>query len=400
MKILFLSTYSTRGGAAIAASRTYQAIRNLSHNSLEYRDIDLAWLSSNVGLSHKLKNTISQRLIRLASPLINRQSIDLFPSRIHRLINRSGADIVHIHWCQDEFLPIESIIRIQRPIVWTLHDHWPFQGSCHLPPLPAQVTGRYAFQSIHRRRKQILDLDAWCFNRKALLTSKNITFTAPSSWLSSRLSNSDLFQSHTCLTIPNPVDISETNHLTKIQSRADLGLPSTHKLVLYVANSFTTDPNKGYSILLSSLNYLSEVFDFSLVTVGDNSHINLPCNHFNLGRIDDHTLMTKIYKSCDVLVIPSIYENMPQVAIESILSGTPVAGFACGGLLDIITPPFGRLVQPYSAVELASALHSLLQAPVKDFSRSPEHINFASVVSSSSVAKQYVQLYRQIVTQQ
>ena len=38
-----------------------------------------------------------------------------------------------MHWIQGEMISIEEIGRIKKPIVWTMHDSWPFCGAEHHP---------------------------------------------------------------------------------------------------------------------------------------------------------------------------------------------------------------------------------------------------------------------------
>ena len=45
------------------------------------------------------------------------------------------ADVVMIHWVCQGFLSLSDVRRILRsgkPVVWTMHDQWPFTGVCHL----------------------------------------------------------------------------------------------------------------------------------------------------------------------------------------------------------------------------------------------------------------------------
>ena len=41
--------------------------------------------------------------------------------------------MVHLHWINNGFLRIEDIGKINKPVVWSLHDSWAFTGGCHLP---------------------------------------------------------------------------------------------------------------------------------------------------------------------------------------------------------------------------------------------------------------------------
>tara|TARA_B100000965_G_scaffold391797_1_gene400288 strand:- start:750 stop:1373 length:624 start_codon:yes stop_codon:yes gene_type:complete len=43
----------------------------------------------------------------------------------------SQFDIVHLHWINKSMLNLNQIIEINKPIVWTFRDMWPFTGGCH-----------------------------------------------------------------------------------------------------------------------------------------------------------------------------------------------------------------------------------------------------------------------------
>ncbi|AXY02113.1 hypothetical protein D1115_14125 [Vibrio alfacsensis] len=70
--------------------------------------------------------------------LYPRKSSELFSSAICanyylvKAINGSDFDIVHLHWVNAGLLSVEDIQKIEKPIVWTLHDSWAFTGGCHL----------------------------------------------------------------------------------------------------------------------------------------------------------------------------------------------------------------------------------------------------------------------------
>ena len=78
-----------------------------------------------------------------------RQRIDFFPLQFYRPNSYSDfspnwvpsdlpgrvddfkPDIVHMHWCQPNFVPTPTLPRMGRPIIWTFHDMWTFTGGCH-----------------------------------------------------------------------------------------------------------------------------------------------------------------------------------------------------------------------------------------------------------------------------
>ena len=53
-----------------------------------------------------------------------------------------------------------------------------------------------------------------------------------------------------------------------------------------------------------------------------------------------------VYSAADVFVMPSSQEAFGLTALEATACGTPVIGFAVGGLLDILRPGINGLLVP------------------------------------------------------
>ncbi len=47
------------------------------------------------------------------------------------MINEINPDIVHLHWINGGMIKIEDLLKIKKPLVWSLHDMWAFTGGCH-----------------------------------------------------------------------------------------------------------------------------------------------------------------------------------------------------------------------------------------------------------------------------
>ena len=119
-------------------------------------------------------------------------SAALVPSMLDRKINSTDADIIHLHWVCQEMISIESIGRIKKPIVWTMHDMWPFLGVDH-----------YLNKSCNQNRGRISSvLDNWVKSRKLRNWKQPIHFIAPSSWLGDCAKKSEILQCHSIQQIP------------------------------------------------------------------------------------------------------------------------------------------------------------------------------------------------------
>lgn len=78
-----------------------------------------------------------------------------------------------------------------------------------------------------------------------------------------------------------------------------------------------------------------------------------------LGHVSTETLRELIAKA-QLTVVPSrVYETFGFSALESIAMGTPVVGFAMGGLTEIVTPDVGVLVPLDDRAALAQAMEDV-----------------------------------------
>jgi hypothetical protein len=106
--------------------------------------------------------------LKTTNPVI--YSPEVLPSKWVKRINASNVDIVHLHWFQGEMLSIADIGRIEKPIIWTLHDMWGFCGAEHY-----SNDDRWRDGYRHNNRpphESGFDLNRWTWNRKRGLKSR------------------------------------------------------------------------------------------------------------------------------------------------------------------------------------------------------------------------------------
>src|SRR6185369_3871237 len=108
--------------------------------------------------------------------------------------------------------------------------------------------------------------------------------------------------------------------------------------VLFAAES-VANVRKGFSHLAQAVATVRGVEKMLLVSVGGGK-CELPAGlqHLPLGKIGNDRMLSTIYSAADVFVIPSLQESFGQTVIESLACGTPVVGFAAGGIPDMVRP--------------------------------------------------------------
>ena len=58
-------------------------------------------------------------------------SLGVFGNNFFKNEDYKKADIIHLHWINKSLINIKDILKINKPIVWTIRDMWPFTGVCH-----------------------------------------------------------------------------------------------------------------------------------------------------------------------------------------------------------------------------------------------------------------------------
>ena len=363
MKVLQLSTYDGCQGAARATFRLHRALRDAgvaSSMRVAQASSDDPWVRAPRAKPRQalalLRSSASwwlQKPQRSANPVTH--SVAALPSWLDRELNAVGADLLHLHWLQDEFISVEAIGRLQGPVIWTLHDTWPFCGSEHYPDGPEDHrSGEGYFRHNRPQVDRGLDLDRWVWLRKRRAWAHllpRLHLIAPSRWMAQQASASVLFAGVPCTVIPNAIP-PVFRPIDRDQARAILRLPQDAPLVMFGAMGGISDPRKGWDLLQTALIRLAEIRpDVQVLVLGQSAPakaLPIPLRQHFLGHLTDDISLALLYSAADVVVVPSRLDNLPQSASEAMACGTPVVAFRQGGLVDLITHnQDGCLVEPY-----------------------------------------------------
>lgn len=410
MKTMILSQTDTAGGAARASFRLHKALLGYGIDSrmrVGIKKSDLATVDGpqgKIGLAVALtRPTVGRSLMHLQESSNSvTHSPAILPSGIVRSLNASFADVLNLHWINNEFLSIEDIGRLRKPIVWTLHDMWPFCSSEHYAPDDVAARWREGYLSSNRPVGHSgLDIDRWTWHRKRKAWRSQMHIVTPSHWLASCVRRSALLSDHPVVVIPNPLDTRQFQPWPKQIARQVLGLPQDVSLVLFGAIGGVADSRKGWDLLQPALDIVANHLpDVEGVIFGQSQPANQPQLGLPLhwmGHLSDEVTLALLYSSVDVTVIPSRQENLPQLGTEAQACGCPVVAFNCTGLPDVIEHGVtGYLSPPYDVEDLARGIRWVLEDRDRHTQLSlAARVRALRLWSPEVVVPKYLEIYRQ-----
>lgn len=423
MKILLLNTSEKTGGAAIACHRLMDA---LNANGIETRMLVRDKQTDNPNVvsinTNKWKKAFNkwrflwERIViflhnGFSKKKLFRVSIANTGNDISKHPLVQEADIIHLHWVNQGFLSlkdIEKLNRLGKPVVWTMHDQWPYTGLCHyVGDCKHYIQHCHCCPQINSASNN--DLSSRTFIRKNVIyqANKSTTLVGCSNWIANQARNSAIIGTTTSITnIPNAINISQFQDLNSKQLiRKEFNLPESKKLILFGACK-ATDTRKGVDFLLSSCKILSKrstSSELCIVVFGAKSEelsslIKIPV--INVGYIHDTKQMIRLYNAVDMFLIPSLEDNLPNTIMEAMACGTPCVGFNTGGIPEMIDHKTNGYVANYKdAEDLANGICWVLEeANYEQLSQNARQ-KVVENYSEDVVAKRYLTLYKSLLSE-
>lgn len=360
LKVLGISSADIYGGAARAAYRLHEAFVSYGIDSqlvVQRKGSDDYRVHGPTTKFDKLmailRPTFDQYpLAAYPEKSFTRFSPAWFPSwRLINFINQSDADIIHLHSIAEGMLRIEDINKINKPIVWTIHDMWPFTGGCHYD----ESCGRYesychecpvlgSTKKNDQSRKVFKRKEA-CYSNVNDLTKDSgeqvrLHYVCTSEWLEGEARKSKLFQYFKGSIIPYALNVESFHAAEKKFARAVMRLPQGKKIILFGADSGVKDPRKGWAYLKKALIQIaSKKNDTCCVVFGQSEpseieNVGMPLLY--QGALVDDVSLALLYSAADVMVVPSLQEAFGQTASEAQACGCPVVAFEGTGVASIV----------------------------------------------------------------
>lgn len=370
--VLAVNTQQRDGGAARAAWRTFNAVQALRPDSryltLYRQDPDPRVTGiaahSTPGLAARVLSMIDTQALRLYP---HRQDAPFSPSLLanplRTPLGRFRPRLLHLHWVLAGMLRVEELAAVGCPVVWTLHDTWPFTGGCHYPG-PCEGFTRECGRCPQLGSNREHDLSRRLMRRKAkVFEALDLTVVTPSRWMADMAGRSSLFGRKRIEVIPNGLDMGVFKPVDQNAARRYLDLAPGEPVFLAGALKLT-DRRKGMDLLVEALSLVD--FPCTLLTFGHGSmepvgdHVRVR----PLGLLADDISLAVAYSAADVFLCPSREDNLPNTVAEALACGTPCAAFDANGLPDMIEHKrTGWLAKAFDARDFANGLRHLAFHP-------------------------------------
>ncbi len=390
---------SDSGGAGIAAYRLNKALLKYGVNSkllcLHKSSSDPSVVRFNVSLFDRFighlpisyRQNKYQKLIRKIEQEKSYESIT-FPEAIfdiseHPLIK--NADVINLHWVGGMLNYPIFFKKINKPIVWTLHDMNPFLGVAH-------YEGDYLRNEKYRNvEDKIRELKIRAYSNHYSLTVVNLC-----KWMYDYSIKSDAFKNRHHEIIPNSVNTDIFKFYDKNLIRKILQLPIDTPVIMFCSQS-VANFRKGFDLLETAMHHLSSEPIFLVVgNIDRTNHINNSRLKI-LGAVSDERYMALLYSAADAFVLPSREDNLPNTMLESLCCGTPVISFDNGGMKDfIVDEENGLLVKTQTGESLTDSINRFLSIR-NNFDRKKIAQKANDLFSPEKQAYSYNKLYTSIL---
>lgn len=410
MKVVLVNTYERKGGAAIAAGRLFDALKdeNVDVNFLvQNGNNNKVDVIANSFVSEKLSlYRFSRERFKVFRNIKSKQNLYGFDTAsfgldIRKNILVQEADVLHLHWINFGFLSLknlEQLSELNKPIIWTLHDMWVLTGGCFYS------NGCEAYKDQCKDCPFLKEKSSQAekiFNfKKEIFKKSNFHLAAISSWTKNIIEDSYLFKNKKVIELSNPINSKIFSPVNKIKAKEILGLDENKIHIGFVAFN-VNDKRKGAIYLKNSLNLLfkenPELKEkVELIAIGSSKDKeffdNLPVVF--TGYISEVKKMVAFYNACDFMLLPSLEDNLPLVIQEAMACQTPIIAFDTGGISDLVKHNKSGYLAKYKDTEdFANGMYNFITKPTDQIGKNARKF-IVDNYSNEVIANKAIEIYK------
>lgn len=290
------------------------------------------------------------------------------------------ADVIHLHWISMYVDYPSFFSKVQKPIVWTLHDENLFCGAAHFTK---DIISNNLLEIKYKNLKQ-----------QIIGPLQNINIVFLSEFMYNKFHNYHIIENKRKVVINNSVDTSKYHIYNKIEMRKLFGISSETIVFAFLAYEIL-EKRKGLEILIAALKNQSHADKMKILAIGgcsnqhDISDIVIP-----VGRINDSDKLSRLLSCADYFAMPSYQEAFAQSPMEAMACGLPVVAFPCSGTKELIHEHNGVVCEDFTQEALENGIKKMLQ---KDFDAELIRKDIIDRFSAKKISKKYIEFYRQAI---
>lgn len=274
-------------------------------------------------------------------------------------------DIVHLHNIHGYYLNYELLFsflkEVNIPVVWTLHDCWPFTGHCaHFSFVGCEKWKSHCYSCPQKKEyptSLIFDRSKKNFKlkKKRFTSLPNLTLVPVSNWLSCILKESFL-KIYPIKVINNGINTEVfrpiTDHKFRIKHQLEVKF-----ILLGVASIWS--PRKGLRDYLELSKLLDDNYQIVLVGLTREQINKLPDNILGLERTGSVEELVELYSAADIVLNLSYEETFGLTTAEGFACGTPGIVYNATASPELIDDSTGFVVEPGDLNGLMDAIKKI-----------------------------------------
>jgi glycosyltransferase involved in cell wall biosynthesis len=284
---------------------------------------------------------------------------------------------------------------------------WTFTGGCHYSRGCTHFQ-HHCGDCLYLRFPGKNDLSFRVLDRKKRSFPTDIQYVTCSAWLRDTARSSALLREAAIQAIPNPIDTAvfkPSDVSAREQFKSELGMQKGAFALLFAAMKISEE-RKGFQYLSQALDMIKAQHPdlaIEIVVMGKSEIeplMTLPYPVHLLGMIQEAADLSLVYGACDVFVIPSLEDNLPNTVMESLACGTPVVGFDTGGIPEMVEhEKEGVIVAQKDSQGLANGIARILQSTEAEMQqwRNAAREKVLTHYDEAIVARRYQQVYEDLM---
>ena len=311
------------------------------------------WANPSSSQLYHIGSMMDERIHGVGSRLFDNHGLMSKRATIQLLnyVEQLNPDIIHLHNIHGYYLNYPELFsffsQANKPVVWTLHDCWPYTGHCaHYMYVHCDRWKTHCeFCPQKRSYPASLLLDCsyrnYDMKKQAFLSVPNLTLVPVSKWLEGDLRQSFLKDCR-IQQIYNGIDINVFKPQTDTKAIMEkYNIPSGKRVLLGVASNWW---RKGFEDFLQLRSLLDDKYVIVLVGLDEKRMKSLPKGVIGIRRTENVTDLCVLYSLADAFLNLTLEDNMPTTNLEALACGTPVITYRTGGSPEAIDELTGNVV--------------------------------------------------------